>query len=243
MVAVGLSLGFLGAGGSAITLPVLVYVLNIEPRQAIAMSLAIVGTTSLVGALVSLRRKHLDWQMGLLFGLEGVVGAYFSSQLSYLVSPEALLMAYAALLIAIGTLMLLGPQPGDRHAPGRQLWKCSLVGGIVGILTGFFGVGGGFLIVPALIWFGGVNVRHAVGTSLMITTINSVAGLMGHAGRSRQDFGLTALLVVCAVAGVLPGIRLSRRVSPKTLRRGFAVFLLVLAMVLIVENYQRLAAG
>ncbi len=237
MSTVGLSLGFLGAGGSSITVPLLIYVLGVEPRQAIPMSLAIVGSTSSWGAYLNYRRDVTDWRAGLMFGLEGVVGAYFGAQLTWMVTPAALMLIFAALLVVIGMLMLFTAGRDLDKPQQRSLWKCSVAGGFVGLLTGFLGVGGGFLIVPALVWFGGLNMRYAIGTSLMVIAINSASGIVGHAARARIDFAFAALLVASAMCGMLVGTRISHGTSPRILRRVFAVFLLAIAAFLFVKNY------
>lgn len=237
--AIGLSLGLIGGGGSIITVPVLVYVLGVDAHQAIGMSLAVVGATSLVGARLHYRRGTVDIKIGALFGASGIAGAYFGSHLTYLLSPAALLLVFAALMIVISSLMLFRkslPQESI-ESRDRSVLKAVAAGLIVGLLTGFLGVGGGFLIVPALTLFGGLEMKRAIGTSLFVIAINCVAGLAGHLGHGSFDLQLTALVTLLAVTGALAGTMLSHKVSSVNLSRAFSVFVLAVAMFLVAKNY------
>ncbi|HSE37076.1 MAG TPA: sulfite exporter TauE/SafE family protein [Blastocatellia bacterium] len=240
--AIGLSLGLMGGGGSIITLPVLVYVIGVDAHQAVGMSLAVVGAASLIGAALHHRRGTVNVKTGALFGLSGTVGAYFGSRLTYLFSAGALLLSFAALMLVIALLMLTG-QRGVKSetAFGHHIrFKAVLAGLVVGLLTGFLGVGGGFLIVPALVLFGGLAMKDAIGTSLMVIAINCAAGLAAHLSYGGFDLRVTALVTALAAAGTLAGTALSHRTAPQNLRRGFAVFVIAVAAFLIAENYSTL---
>lgn len=240
--AIGLSLGLIGGGGSIITLPVLVYVIGVDAHQAVGMSLAVVGVASLIGAALHHRHGTVDVKTGALFGLSGTVGAYFGSGLTYLFSAGALLLSFATMMLVIALLMLTG-QRGVKPetALGRHSRFEALVAGlVVGLLTGFLGVGGGFLIVPALVLFGGLAMKDAIGTSLMVIAINCAAGLAGHLSYGGFDLRVTALVTALAAAGTLAGTALSHRTAPQKLRRGFAVFVIAVAAFLIAENYSAL---
>ncbi|MDX2151167.1 MAG: sulfite exporter TauE/SafE family protein [Bryobacteraceae bacterium] len=242
MTAVGISLGFLGAGGSAITVPVLVYILGFEPRQAIGASLAIVGATSAWGAILNFRNHTLIWRVGLVFSVTGIAGAWFGSRLTYLCQPALLMVLFAALLAIVGTLMYLrNPRAEPAEPRALCLWKCATAGVIVGLLTGFLGVGGGFLIVPALLWFGGLPVKQSIGTSLMVIALNSAAGLAGHLSRMESiDYPLLFELVLAALGGMVVGSVLLRRTSPGNLRKAFAAFLILIALFLLAKNAPQL---
>ena len=237
---IGLSLGLIGGGGSIITVPVLVYVIGVEPHDAVGMSLAVVSGTSLVASLLHHRRMILDVRMGLIFGGSGVVGAIAGSPLTVLLTPAALLLVFAALMLVIAVLMLrrkaAAPFPTSERKP-VDLWKSLLAGFGVGVLTGFLGVGGGFLIVPALMMFGGLGMKEAIGTSLFVIFLNCVAGLIGHAAQNNFDWGLTTLITSLAIAGAGVGTFLSHRVAPHKLQRGFAVVVLLVAVFLVTKNY------
>ena len=237
-VAIGLSLGVIGGGGSIIAVPVLVYVLGVEAHQAIGMSLAVVGTTSLIAAVLHHRRGTLRVKAGLLFSASGMLGAYFGARLTYLLAPAMLLLVFATLMLLVATFMLIRQEPPEDVPHGQQpnLVKMALAGGSVGVLTGWLGVGGGFLIVPALVLFAHLPMKEAIGTSLFIITINSGAGLLGHWHYGGFDLLLTLLVTICAVLGTLAGVGLAHRASPASLRKGFAVFVMTVALFLIMKN-------
>lgn len=226
---IGLSLGALGSGGSIITLPVLVYVARINPKSAVGMSMAIVGVTSMVAGLLHWRRGRLHTTAALLLGVTGMGTAYLGSAFTHLVSSSALLLIFAAIMFIVGSIMLRGGFHELTPGQCRPL-RCAVVGAAVGVLTGFLGVGGGFLIVPALVLFAGVDTKKAVGTSLAIIALNSFAGLFGQLRYAPVDWLLTAEFTLLALAGMLLGFALSNRVSEPALRKAFAVLLLVVAV-------------
>lgn len=238
---IGLSLGLIGGGGSIITVPVLVYVLGVEAHEAVGMSLAVVGGTSLIGSILHYRRGNLQMKTGLTFGVSGILGALAGSPLTKLLSPPALLMTFALLMLFIAVLMLrrkpVAESEIDRLHKKSNVWKALLAGFGVGVLTGFLGVGGGFLIVPALVMFGGLSMKNAVGTSLFVIFLNCVAGLVGHASQNGFDWSLTAQVTALAVAGTIFGTLLSHKLAAKKLQKGFAVFVLIVAVFLMAKNY------
>jgi uncharacterized membrane protein YfcA len=236
--AIGLSLGLIGGGGSIITVPVLVYVMRVEPHESVGMSLAVVGATSLIGAALHYRRRTVELKMGTLFGLSGVMGAYFGSRLTYLLTPAALLLSFAGLMLLIASLMLIKRRNDKEQSPAaRSTIKAMLSGLAVGVLTGFLGVGGGFLVVPALLLFGGLTMKQAIGTSLLVIAMNCAAGLLGHLSYGGFNLGLSALVTAFAATGTLFGTLLSHRISPSHLRKAFAVFVIVVALFLVAKNY------
>jgi len=238
---IGLSLGLIGGGGSIITVPVLVYVLGVDAHQAVAMSLAVVGATSVVGAVLHFRRGTVDLRTGTLFGASGILGAFGGSRLSNLVSPATLLLSFAMLMLVIAGAMLArrsSAHDDERHAPSRI--KAILAGLSVGVLTGFLGVGGGFLVVPALVLFGGLDMKNAVGTSLVVIAINCAAGLVGHLQFGGFDPKIALLVTTLAMLGTLFGTALSHRMNPNRLRTGFAVFVIAVAVFLVAENHTAL---
>jgi uncharacterized membrane protein YfcA len=241
--AIGFSLGLIGGGGSIITVPVLVYVIGVEPHQAIGMSLAVVGGVSLIGAALHSRRDNVRWGTGLIFGGSGVFGAFFGARLTHLFSPSALLLLFAVLMIAI-SLLMLKKRPHENNGNWTRefnLGKAIAAGLGVGALTGFLGVGGGFLIVPALALFGGLAMKEAVGTSLVVIAINCAAGLLGQMRHGAGfDARLTILVTALAAIGMLAGAALSHNTPAKRLNKGFAAFTLVVAVFLVAKNYQAL---
>lgn len=235
--AIGVTLGLIGGGGSIITVPVLVYVMDVEPQQAISMSLAVVGVTSLIGAALHAKRRNVAPTTGLFFGLSGVPSAYGGSRLTYLVPPHALMLSFAALMFIVAILMLVRKSSAEEaeSKPWSPI-KAVFAGAGVGLLTGFLGVGGGFLIVPALLLFGRLRMNEAIGTSLLVIAINCGAGLIGHMQYGGMDLHLTLLVTMVAATGALFGTVLSANTSPARLRTGFAVFVLVVAVFLLAKN-------
>lgn len=239
--AIGFSLGLIGGGGSIITVPVLVYVLGVEAHDAISMSLAVVGATSLVGASLHYRNGCVELKTGFIFGSAGIAGAVVGSRFTRLLSPSALMLAFAGLMLIVATLMLTRKDQSDEVSQSPDappsMPKAIGVGMVVGFLTGFLGVGGGFLIVPALVLFAGLEMKDAVGTSLVVIAINCAAGLVGHLSQAHFDLKLTFLVSLLAVTGTLGGTALSKRVRASSLRTGFAVFVIAVALFLVFKNY------
>jgi len=232
---IGVSLGLLGSGGSIITLPVLVYIAGIPVGEAVGMSLVIVGGTSGVGTLLNVRQGSFDFKAGAFFAVSGAVGAFVGAKFTHPVSGPALLLLFGALMLAVGARMLLkkeGAAPSQRC----RLWRCLGAGVGVGVLTGFIGVGGGFLILPALVFFAGLEMKPAIGTSLAIIAVNCLGGLAGQLRYVHLHWPLALAFLAAAVAGMFAGAALAGRLPASTLRRGFAWSVLLLGLALIARN-------
>ena len=236
---IGLSLGLMGGGGSILTVPVFVYVLGFAAKPAIAMSLPVVGATSLVGALGHWRAGNVAWRVGLLFGAVAMVGAFAGARLSVLLPGAVQLTLLAVVMLAAAISMLRSratateTSDGDRPLPAGRL---AIVGFFVGVLTGVVGIGGGFLIVPALVLLGRVPMKQAIGTSLFVIAMNSASGFAGYAGTVDVRWSFVAAFTGVAMAGILAGTWLVRFVSAAALKRGFAVFLLVISVLILYQN-------
>lgn len=240
---IGLSLGLVGGGGSIITVPVLIYVAGLPVRSAVALSLAIVGATATVGAVLQARSGRIEIKPAALFGLTGMAGAAGGSRLTPLVPPAVLLLLFAILMVVVGLQMLRGRSQGEEPEGAEcHPGKCLASGLGVGVLTGFLGVGGGFLIVPALLRFARLPMRRAVGASLAIIAVNSLAGLLAHLGDLSGMTGLAFAFTAAAVAGVFAGGALGRRLQPAGLKTAFGGLALAVAAFLIVMNAAELAA-
>jgi uncharacterized membrane protein YfcA len=235
---IGLSLGLLGSGGSILTVPVLVFLVGEPEKVAIAESLAIVGSIALIGAIPYGRRQLIDWRSVLVFGAPGVIGAYGGAAASRYVSGTTQLTLFGIVMLGAAVLMLRPPKldPADGDAPpARAVWKIAIDGLIVGVVTGLVGVGGGFLIVPALVLLGGLPMHRAVGTSLVIIALKSASGFVKYLD-VLADLDLTVdvqLIVMFAVIGAVGsflGNWLASRVPQGRLREGFAVFLIVMGV-------------
>lgn len=235
---IGVSLGLIGGGGSILTVPILVYFLGVETHEAVGMSLAVVGATSFFGAYLHHKKGTLQLKKGLVFGIAGIFGAFFGSSLTHLVSPNTLLLIFATLMFVVAISMLWRKKYNEDKVPQKQiLWKAIAAGFGVGVLTGFLGVGGGFLIVPALVMFGGLAMKEAIGTSLFVIFLNCVAGLIGHASQTHFDWLLTFLVMILAVGGAIGGAILSAHLAANRLQKMFAVLVLAVSVFLFVKNY------
>lgn len=237
---IGLSLGLLGGGGSILTVPALVYLVGQSPQVAVATSLAIVGGNSLFGAAFHNGRGSLNWKVAALFGGAGMLTAYASAGLSRHFSPAALLVAFAVLMLIVAALMLLRRERSDAQSRPRPWWITLFTGAGVGVLTGILGVGGGFLIVPALVMLVGLPIYQAVGTSLVIIAANSLAGLLGHLDQGAFDLQLTLVFIAAGLGGTFVGSKLAHRLPANRLKQAFAVFVIVLAVFLLTDNLPKL---
>lgn len=200
---IGLTLGFLGGGGSILTVPVLVYIVGLSPQAAVTASLMIVGANASIGAFFHRSQGTLNWRVALLFGGVGMAAAYLSSGLSRLVTPNVLMILFALLMLVVGLWMLLNKTPANAAHADRGWPVTALSGAGVGVLTGFLGVGGGFLIVPALVMFVGLPIRQAVGTSLVVIAMNSLAGVLGHLSGEPVNLTIVGIFVVAGLLGSL----------------------------------------
>jgi uncharacterized membrane protein YfcA len=238
---IGVVLGLLGGGGSILTLPMLVYVVGMPPREAITTSLLVVAATSLGGLLGHARGGRVRWSTGLVFGLAGMLGAYAGGRLSGFLPERGLLLGFAALMVASATAMLRKkpPPPQAAEPGGRKPARVALIGLGVGSITGMVGAGGGFVIVPSLALLCGLSMPEAVGTSALVLAMQSSAGFAGHLGHATLDWALAGGLATASVAGSLAGARLSGRAKPDQLRKGFAWFVLAIAAAMVVAELGR----
>lgn len=242
--AIGLSLGMLGGGGSILTVPALVYLLGQDTHIAVSTSLVIVGLNAGFGAALHQRAGTVRLRAAATFGAAGLAAAFIGARLSKLVPEALLLVLFALLMLVVATLMLRGASPRPSPAVTAEApvwWRIALAGSGVGFLTGFLGVGGGFLIVPALVLVLGMSMREAVGSSLVVIVINTFAALLGHFGEP-LNWPLILLLVAGGVAGSVVGSRTAHRVPAARLRMAFAVLVMVLGAALLVANVPRLFA-
>jgi hypothetical protein len=238
---IGLSLGLLGGGRSLLTVPALVYLVGQMPQAAVTTSLAIVGANSMVGAMFHSSHGRLDWKVALAFGSAGMVVSYLSANIAKQLSPELLLVVFALLTIGIGLMLLFRRAKDDKAAYiAKPLWLVFVSGAGIGLLTGILGVGGGFLVVPALVMLVGLPVQMAVGTSLIIIAMNSIAGFLGHIRDGSMDWMITLVFTSAGLVGTFGGMRLSKRLSSSKLQKAFAVFVIALAVFLLIDNFPKL---
>lgn len=233
---IGVTLGLLGGGGSVLTVPVLVYVLGVAAKPAIAMSLPVVGITSLISAVMHWRLGNVRIPTALTFGVLAMVGAFAGAKLAVFLSGAAQLALLSVVMLAAAASMLRGSRPeADASAPARLTLLVPVALG-VGVLTGLVGIGGGFLVVPALVLLARVPMRQAVGTSLLVIAMNSASGFVGYLGSVNVDWNFLAGFTGTAVVGALVGTALVSRVPQLALKRGFAVFLLAIGAFVLYKN-------
>jgi uncharacterized membrane protein YfcA len=266
---IGLLLGAIGGGGSILTVPVLVYLLHQEPHAATAGALLIVGITAAAGMIAHWRAGRVRLAPGIAFGILGVAGSFAGTRLSSSVPPDLLLSLFAGLMLVAAAAMLrrrrgtagqreraAGSLQAAKQASGRRMaWqhpsgstifrrvvKTIAAATGVGLLTGFFGVGGGFVIVPALVLALGFDMPAAVGTSLLVIAINSATALAARlGGHITLDWPLLAVFTAAAMAGVLAGNRVASRVDASRLTAAFTVLLIAAAAYLLARSLPGLA--
>ncbi len=257
---IGLSLGLLGSGGSILTVPVLIYLAGEPEKVAIAESLGIVGAISLAGFVPYALKKQIHWRSVLLFGLPGMAGTWAGALLSAWVSGTFQLLLFAVVMIAAAVMMFLdargrslllrsstlqGAASSDEvttTSPHRHpWWKIALEGIAVGVLTGLVGVGGGFLIVPALVLLGGLPMSLAVGTSLIIIAIKSFSGFIKYLDVLSMEglpvnWEIVIIFSLIGAVGSLAGRKLGLWISGESLKKGFAGFLMVMGSWILFMN-------
>ncbi len=224
-LASGLSLGLVGGGGSIIAVPLLVYLVGLSVHQAIGVSLVAVGVSSLVGAAEHWRGGRVRPAIALAMALPGFPGVYVGSLLNSMVPSKPLLLGFAALMYVMAGRMAYGARktPSRREGYGRSLVRAAVAGFAVGVLSGFFGIGGGFLIVPALNIAVGLPMHEAVGTSLLIIFFNGLSGLVSYHLQGRPlNPVVTGFFVAGGAVGSAAGARIAGRVSGRTLTLAFS---------------------
>ncbi len=237
----GLTLGLLGSGGSILTVPVLVYLVGEPEKLAVAESLGIVAIISLVGAVPFALSGRVAWRAVALFGLPGMAGAYLGAYGSGFVSGAVQLTVFAVVMLLAAALMLR-PAASKSQSKGRQApWTLAAEGFGVGVLAGVIGVGGGFLIVPALVLLDGLPMRRAVGTSLAIIAIQSLSGFAKHLGVLKEaglavDWRLVFIFGALGVVGSFVGSRAGAYVPQARLKKVVAVFVLAMGAFVLWQN-------
>lgn len=239
-IAIGLSLGLLGSGGSILTVPVLVYLLDQPEKLAIASSLAIVGTIAAAGSIPYMRAGLVNWRAVALFGLPGMAGTYIGAWIAMFV-PGIFQLALFALVMLAASVLMLRPIDYEKPAEPRAMWKITVDGLIVGVVTGLVGVGGGFLVVPALVLLGGLAMREAVATSLVIIALKSFSGFYKYLDvLAAQDITLDVNIILLVsglgIAGTFAGNAIGGRLPQDKLKKTFGVFLIVMGSFILIRS-------
>ncbi len=243
----GIVLGIFGSGGSIIAMPALLYLLHVEAKQAIAMSLGIVAVTATLSAIDHWRRGNVDLKVSAVFGLFGVIGTFGGAKLG-VYTPTVVQLTLFALVMYAAAWKMLRPRPVPKLATAGEppldedaaisahMGHIALHGIGVGVLTGLVGVGGGFLIVPALVLLSGIPMKRAVGTSLAIVAAKSYAGFAGYFGAVPIDWALMGSFTAVTVVGSFAGTRIAHRFSQEMLKKSFAGFLLFVATYMLLKS-------
>jgi uncharacterized protein len=240
---IGGLLGLFGGGGSILAVPALLYGVGMPLSAAVPTSLVVVGLSSVTAVLPRIRTGQLQWRLAAIFGLAGAAAAFGGAAVNRLLEPWVVMAGFSGLMVAAGIRMLVRGRPtgNDCVLPGGGIdWRSCIpkavgAGVVVGFLTGLFGVGGGFLIIPALVLFLGLPMTTAIGTSLVIIVVNSVAGFLAYLGEVDLDYGLAAAFAGTAIVGSLVAGRFATRLPADRLRRWFAYLVLLVAVVVVVQ--------
>ncbi|MCB1564905.1 MAG: sulfite exporter TauE/SafE family protein [Chitinophagaceae bacterium] len=240
-ILIGITLGLLGSGGSILTVPVLVYLVGQPEKLAIAGSLAIVGGIALAGAVPRMLRREVDWRSVVWFGIPGMVGTFAGSTISKYVPGILQLFIFALVMLIAAVLMFRPSRRRPASLAPRARHRIVIDGLAVGVMTGLVGIGGGFLILPALVLLGGLAMHRAVGTSLAIIALNAFSGFAKHASLVAAagmtlDWKLIGLFIAVGAVGSQIGLRLANRLPQQRLRQVFAVFLVLMGVFIIVQT-------
>jgi uncharacterized protein len=239
---IGISLGLLGSGGSIITLPVLIFILDRPEKLAIGESLAIVGIVACAGAVSYAWRSRIVWKIVFFFGLPGVFGAFLGAYSSYHVSSKVQLILFAMIMIAAsGSMYFTNKKHDPISHPTHPNWMMILEGAFIGFLTGLLGIGGGFMIVPTLLFVMGLSMNYAVGTSLVIITINALSGFLEQLSVLDKldlevNWHLILIFSMVGILGTLGGSFLANKISQKKIKSIFSLNLLCIGIYILFKK-------
>ena len=240
-LAIGLSLGLFGSGGSIITVPALIYLFGQDEKVAIAGSLAIVGAIALVASMRYIKDKLVNWRMVWIFGIPGMLGTYIGAWSSQFVSGLVQLVLFAVVMLLASVLMLRPLKLTDNSGIQQSVVIIGIEGLIVGIVTGLVGVGGGFLIVPALVLLAGLSMHIAVGTSLLIIALKSLVGFLKYidvlnASGQSLDWNILGLVTVLGIVGSFAGSSIAKKLPQEKLKKSFAIFLIIMGVYILSKS-------
>jgi hypothetical protein len=254
-ILIGVALGLIGGGGSILTVPVLVYLMDVDKVTSTAYSLFIVGVTSAVGAVLAWRKGMVDVKTGILFGIPSILTVYATRQWVVPAIPDKLftvgsseftkelliLGLFAVLMIVASYTMIRGRKDNSETKPHGMNYPLVLAEGVVvGLLTGLVGAGGGFLIIPALVVIGGMPMKMAIGTSLLVIAAKSLIGFTGDLGHTTIDWTLIGIFTALSTAGIFVGVWLGKFVPGSKLKPAFGWFVLVMGIYMLVREFSAL---
>lgn len=249
-ILIGLSLGLIGGGGSILTVPLLVYLFKVEPTMATSYSLFIVGSASLVGAWRNYVKGFVSIKTTLLFGVTSVTTVFLTRKLIIPAIPEQVatvggfeltrslltMVLFAILMLMASIKMIRGGNTTNTEPKSASIISLVLYGIGIGLVTGFLGAGGGFLIIPALVFFVGLDMKTAIGTSLAIIALNSLIGFTGDLGSMPIEWPFLLTVTAISVAGIFVGIQLGKKIPGTKLKKGFGWFVLIMGVYILIKE-------
>lgn len=249
---IGVSLGLIGGGGSILTVPVLVYLFNISPALSISYSLFVVGFTSLIGAFNNYRKSLINFKIALIFGAASITTVFITRKFiiphvpnnifkigTFQVTYSLLVMVLFAVLMLAASISMMRSKKitvDKNSTQKKQPLLILLYGILIGLITGFLGAGGGFLLIPALVILMKLPIKEAIGTSLLIIALNSLIGFVGDIGRYPIDWNFLSTITAIAIAGVFVGGFFNDKVNAEKLKKGFGWFVLVMGIYILVKE-------
>ena len=249
---IGVSLGLIGGGGSILTVPVLVYLFGISPALGISYSLFVVGFTSLIGAVNNYRKGFVNFKVAFIFGAASITTVFTTRKFiiphvsnvvveigSFQVTYSLLVMVLFAVLMLAASISMLRNKKAvtdEKNTPKKQIGLLLFYGILIGFVTGFLGAGGGFLLIPSLVILMKLPMRQAIGTSLVIISMNSLIGFVGDIGRYPIDWKFLLTITSIAIAGVFIGGIFNDKVNAEKLKKGFGWFVLVMGIYILVKE-------
>jgi uncharacterized protein len=251
-VFVGMTLGMLGSGGSILSVPILVYVMSIEPTLATAYSLFVIGTTSLVGGIHKAKQKLVDFNNVVLFGIPAVISVFITRKIlvpkipdiifsteNFTLNKSVLIMIVFAIVMVVASFRMIKPLEERTNTDNEKLnyYKITLLGILIGLISGFVGAGGGFLIVPTLLFYAKTPMKMAVGTSLFIVSSQSLIGFTGDImGNQIINWKLLLLFTLASIIGIFIGNFISKKAKEEKLKIGFGWFVLAMGIYIIIRE-------
>ncbi len=247
---IGISMGMIGGGGSILTIPILVYLFGISPTIAISYSLFIVGVSSLVGAFRNYLEGLVNFKTVFLFGSASITTVFIARKIIIPLVPDVffkvgnftvthalfVMLVFAVLMLLASFAMIKNKTTNTDTFATRKPYKLLLYGVVIGLVTGFLGAGGGFLLIPALVILMRLPMKEAIGTSLLIIALNSLVGFLGDLGRHYTDWPFLLTIAGIAVAGIFIGVYLNKKVDNEKLKKGFGWFILVTGLYILIKE-------
>ena len=252
-ILIGISLGLIGGGGSILTVPVLVYILGVNPVLATAYSLFVVGSTSLVGAVTYMKKGLMDYKTAIVFAIPSFIAVFLTRKFlvpalpdplfsigEFLITKSSGIMVFFAFIMLFAAYSMIREKKGEDQEDQEKVKfnfpMIALEGSVVGLITGLVGAGGGFLIIPALVLLAKLPMKMAVGTSLLIIAAKSLIGFLGDLSTQTIDWPLLIMFTVLSIVGIFIGSALSKKINERVLKTGFGWFVLLMGIFIITKE-------